>query len=233
MPDIFDEVSEDLRAERARALLRRYGAVLVGLMVLTLIGVGLFDYLDKQSGETKTAAADKFIAAQDSFGHYVDNGGKAPPADATATFADIAQNGPAGYRILARLQLAAADWDAGHHDAAIAAWKTLAADSSAPRLLRDLATLTSAQHQVDSGDPATLKAQLLPLIQSTSRWRPLAEQITALLDIRLGRTTEAQEIMKALVQDANAPPGVRQMAQDLLLTMTEDAPAQKGAGPHG
>jgi hypothetical protein len=233
VPDIFDEVSEDLRAERARALLRRYGAVLVGLMVLTLIAVGVYDYLDKQAGQTKSAAADKFIAAQESFGRIADNPGHAPPADLTAAFADIAHNGPYGYRILASLQLAALDWDAGHHDAAIASWKTIAADSSAPQLLRDLATVTSAQHQVDSGDPAALKAQLLPLIQGANRWRPVAEQITALLDIRLGRTVEAQEIMKTLVQDANAPPGVRQMAQDLLLTMTEDAPAQKGAGPHG
>ena len=81
---------------------------------------------------------------------------------------------------------------------------------------------------MDSADPQTLKAQLAPLVQGTSRWRPLAEQITALLDIRLGRKAEAQEIMKTLTVDPEAPPGVRQMAQDLLITMGED-----GAGPHG
>ncbi len=228
VPDIFDEVSEDLRAERARALLRRYGIVLVGLMLLTLAGVGLYDYTEKQTGQTREATAQRFIAAQESVGRLADNPGKAPPGAVIGTFADIAGTGPGGYRVLAGLHLAALDWETGHHDVAIAGWKKIADDGGAPRLLRDLAILTSAQHQVDSGDPKALKAQLLPLVQGSSRWRPLAEQITALLDIRLGRKTEAMAIMKALTQDPQAPQGVREMAQDLLITMGED-----GAGPHG
>ena len=112
MPDIFDEVSEDLRAEKARALLRRYGIVLVGLMLLTLAGVGLYDWQETQTGQTKSAVADRFIAAQDSAGKSADNPGKAPPQSLIDTFAGIAGNGPAGYRVLAGLQLAALDWDA-------------------------------------------------------------------------------------------------------------------------
>jgi hypothetical protein len=233
VPDIFDEVSEDLRAERARALLRRYGAVLVGLMILTLIAVGAYDYFDSNTGKVRNAVADRFIAAQDTVNHLADNPGRKPPPSVVSTFADIAESGPAGYRILASLQLAALDWESGHHDVALVAWRRISTDTSAPQLLRDLATLTSAQHQVDSGDPQALKKQLLPLIQGSSRWRPLAEQVTALLDIRLGRKTEAKEIMKTLTLDPAAPQGVREMAQDLLLTMSEDDVSPKGAGPHG
>jgi hypothetical protein len=69
------------------------------------------------------------------------------------------------------------------------------------------------------------------LLAPTSQWRPLAEQTTALLDIRLGRLPEAKAIMKSLTTDPQAPQGVRQMAQDLLLSM--DATQDAGAGPHG
>ncbi len=228
MPDIFDEVSEDLRAEKARALLRRYGAVLVGLMLLTLVGVGVYDWQEHQSGATKSVTADRFIAAQATLAKQAANPGHPAPPSVVSTFADIAGNGPGGYRALARLQLAALDWNAGRHDKAVAAWKAVADDTAVPELLRQLATLTSAQHQVDGGDPQALKTQIAPLLQGTSRWRPIAEQITAMLDIRLGRKAEAQEIMKTLSLDPQAPQGVRQMAQDLLITMGED-----GAGPHG
>ena len=250
MPDIFDEVSEDLRAERARALLRRYGFILVGLMLLTLAGVGLYDYEQTQVRQTRSSVADRFIAAQETVGRLADNPGRQPPASAISTFSDIAEKGPPGYRELASLQLASLDWQSGHHDLAVGAWSKIAADTGAPQLLRDLATLTSVQHQADSGDPQALKKQLLPLIQGNSRWRPLAEQVTALLDIRLGRKTEAQQIMKTLTRDPTAPQGVREMAQDLLITMGEDdlspdrvnagppggagdKQTQKGAGPHG
>ena len=230
MPDIFDEVSEDLRAERARALLRRYGIVLVGLMLLTLAGVGLYDYEERQTSQVSNAAAERFIDAQDRAAHQADTS-HAPPVDLIKPFADIAASGPDGYRVLARLQLAALDWDAGRHDSAIAAWKQVAADGAAPTLLRQLATLTSAQHQVDSGDAQALKRQLQPLLEPTSQWRALAEQVTALLDIRLGRMAEAKAIMKSLSTDPQAPQGVRTMAQDLLTTL--DTPQDAGAAPHG
>jgi hypothetical protein len=227
VPDIFDEVREDLRADRARALLRRYGALGIGLMALTLVAVGVYDWQEKQTGQNRTQTAERFIDAQASAGKQADNPGKAPPAALTNTLTDIAATGPSGYRLLAKLQLASLDWDAGRHDKAVAAWNSIAADGSAPKLLRDLATLNSAQHQVDTGNPQALKDQLRSLIEAGNQWRPLAEQVTALLDIRLGRTPEAKAIMKSLTTDPQAPPGVRQMAQDLLTTMGED-----GTGPH-
>ena len=39
MPDIFDEVEEDLRADRMKRLLARYGGLLAGLMLLVVAGV--------------------------------------------------------------------------------------------------------------------------------------------------------------------------------------------------
>ncbi len=36
--DIFDEVNEDLRAERAQALLKRYGVLLLAAMLLVVAG---------------------------------------------------------------------------------------------------------------------------------------------------------------------------------------------------
>jgi hypothetical protein len=234
VPDIFDEVSEDLRAEKARALLRRYGAVFVGLLVLSLIGVGIYDYEQTQTGQIASVVADRFIAAQDSATKLADNPGKPPPAELVQTFADIAAHGTPGYKVLANLELAALDWDAGRHDAAIAAWQAISDDPKAPQLLRDLATLVSAQHQVDTGDAQAVKKRLAPLVTGTTRFRPLAEQVTALLDIRLGRKTEAAEIMKTLAIDPQAPPGVRQMAQDLLITLGDDRlGGEDGARPHG
>lgn len=40
MVDIFDEVDEDLRAERAQALLKRYGGLLIALALLTIGAAG-------------------------------------------------------------------------------------------------------------------------------------------------------------------------------------------------
>ncbi len=222
MPDIFDEVSEDLRADQARSVLSRYGKLIVAAMVLTLIAVGIGEWWNQTKSADHDKVAMQFLAAQKAATS------KLPPKDVTQQLADIADTGPAGYQVLARLQLAAAEWDGGQHEKAIAEWDSVSQDSKAPQLLRDLATLNSVQHQVDSGNAQALKERLAPLISGGSRWRPLAEQVTALLDLRLGRTSEAKAIMKSLADDTQAPQGIRQMAQDILITLGDD-----GAGPHG
>ena len=232
MPDIFDEVDEDLRADKARALLRRYGAFLVLAMLLTLVGVGIYHTWQERQQAAAEAVAAKFLAAQN------DAAKKTPPKDLPHDFAAIAATAPDGYRTLARLQLGVLEWNNNQHDKAIADWQAVIDDSSAPPLLRDVATLTSVQFQLDTAKPLLLKAMLLPLVQGASRYRPLAAQLTALLDIRLGRMKEAREIIKSLVEDPQVPNGIRETSQDLLMTLqaappTENIDSASKAGTHG
>ncbi len=230
MPDIFDEVDEDLRADKAGALLRRYGGLLVVAMLLTLVGVGVYHTWQQRKEAAAEAVGSKFLDAQKAAE------AKAPPKDLPQQFADIAATAPDGYRTLARLQLAVLEWNRGQHDSAIAEWQGIADDSASPPLLRDLANLLSVQYQLDTANPQTLKTKLLPLVTGGGRWRPMAEQLTALLDLRLGRTVEAKQIMKQLAQDPQVPSGVRQVSQDLLMslgTTGDDADSASKAGTHG
>jgi len=220
VPDIFDEVDEDLRADQARRLLRRYGGVLLVAMGLTLVGVGAYQWWHDKQEVAINAVATRFMAAQEQ--------AKKDPKGAQPVFAALANTGPDGYRLLAKLQLAAIEWDQGQHDSAIAAWRAVSDDTKAPQLMRDLATLISVQHQIDTGDAKALKASLGPILGSPSRLRPLASQASALLDLRLNHAQEAQAIFKSLATGADTPDGVRQMARDILITLGE-----QGAGPHG
>lgn len=220
MPDIFDEVDEDLRADRARNLLRRYGGVLLVLMGLTLVGVGAYQYWDQRQRAAREALAARYIAAQDK--------ASKDPKGARQDLADIADTAPNGYRFLARMQLAALDWGRGERDSAVQEWRAVAADAEAPRPLRDAAILYSVQHQLDTADPKALKAELQPLFEGQTPLRPQAETTQALLNLRLGRTQEARAALRQLAGNPQVPQGSRRIAQDLLATMPEEE-----AKPHG
>ncbi len=224
MPDIFDEVSEDLRADRARSLLRRFGGLLLAAMLATLVGVGAYETWQGRQTESADATAVKFMAAQKEINVAL------PPKTLPQQFADIAANGPAGYRLLATLHLAALDWDAGRHDKAVAAWHAIASDTTAPRLLRDLATVISVQHRVDSGDATALKAEIYPIVQAGGAFKPLALEVDAMLDVRLGRTKEAIALMRALMTDPATPQGLKQLTQSLLASLGADPSAAAGGG---
>jgi hypothetical protein len=63
LPDIFDEVAEDLRAERARRLWKRYGTLVLGVLVLVLAGIGAHQSWRWYEAREAEKAAIAFMAA--------------------------------------------------------------------------------------------------------------------------------------------------------------------------
>lgn len=232
MPDIFDEVEEDLRAERARGFARRFAGTGIALLVLVLVVTGAVVWWQQRQKAAADALAARFIAAQktaDISGGSLGHRDHAAEQEAAGALAGIVSDSPAGYRTLARLRLAALQWQMGDHPHALETWAAISADAAAPQLLRDLATLTSGEHQVDNGDPAQVKQLLSTLTAPDNHWRPLAEQAIALVDLRLGKPAEAAAILQRLSTDMQTPQGIREMAADLLLTI--DVPSSAAAAP--
>lgn len=219
MPDIFDEVEEDFRAERLRHLLSRYAGVILGAVLLVVAAVAGWRMWGAHQARQDQRAALLYLTALNQVQTPGDAGKEARIAG-QSELTRLATTAPHGYRALARLQAAALLARDGKRPQALAIYNALATDSSADPLLRDVATLLWAQMQIDSGDPQLLEARLKPLTATANPWRALAERDLALLDLRQNRPEAARAILKRLAADATAPAGVRESAQ-LLLQQTE------------
>lgn len=211
VPDIFDEIQEDLRADRVRGLLKRFGGLFVAALLLVLAGVGVYEAWLQVRNRTAQREAVSFFAAQ-----TLADGPQAGRTAALPAFAKIAGEAGPGYRTLARLREASIKADTGDAVGAAALWNEVAADGSADQLLRDLATLQWALHQVDDGDPVQTMARLQPLTTAGNPWRALAMEAQAMLALRQGKTDTARDTLKALASDTTAPDGVRGRAGGLL-----------------
>ena len=139
--DIFDEIRDDLRAERAGYLLRRYGVLLVAVVVLAVAGVAGWQFWRWRSGQATEQVAAQFLDAM----HKADGVGAAAAAtdtparkEAMAEFDAVAKSGPEGYRTLAQLREAALQAAAGNSQAALALWDQVGRDTAADPLFRDL-----------------------------------------------------------------------------------------------
>ncbi len=216
MVDIFDEISEDLRAERAVALLRRYGVLFIGAAILVLLAVaGQQVWLSYQSRQNNAAAA-KFLAITeqvDALGATITDLQRIANAQALANFADTA---PAGYRTLADLRAAGLYAAAGKVPQAEALWNNVSADTVADPLLRQLANLLWAQHGLGSAPNAQVEARLDPLTGSENIWHGLAQETQALLYLHEGMTDQAKALFSQIASDPTAPEGVRNRADGLL-----------------
>jgi len=141
LPDIFDEIQEDLRAERARKLWVRYGGVFAGAALLVLVGVGGWQGWRWYQNRQASAEAGLFLADLRS--------AEAQGADLKAiagSLAGRANTAPEGYRLIERLRAAALMAEAGQTSEALALWDQVAADGKADQLYRDLASLMWAMH---------------------------------------------------------------------------------------
>ena len=148
--DIFDEVEEDLRAERAQQLLKRYGGLIVAVLVVIVAGVAGWEGWRWYQARQDAAAAVEFLTAMNLATPTA--AGATSAANRTvaiAAFGQISKSGPEGYATLARLRDAALKADAGDLPGATVLWDQVAGDGAADPLLRDLATLSWAQHYID------------------------------------------------------------------------------------
>lgn len=214
MVDIFDEVEEELRAERAEKLLKKYGWALVSGAVLIVLAVAGWQGWNWWQARQDAAAATRFVAAM----NVADSAGMnaAGQRVAATDFQALTDVSPEGYRTLARLRAAALKAQAGDLADAARLWDEVAADQSADPLLRGLANLLWAQHRLDSADPDIVAARLKALALPGNPWQSLAEEQLAVLDLRQGKKDAAKTELRKLAQNATAPSGVRERAAGML-----------------
>ena len=219
MVDIFDEVDEELRAERAQQLLKRYGGLIVAGAVAIVGAAAGWQGWRWYEARHDQATALEYITASNLADATLAGSSETNRNAAIAAFARLASTTPEGYATLARLREAALKADAGDLPGAAGLWDSVAADSSADPLLRDLASFLWAQHEIDTGDPSLLEARLKALAVPDNPWHSLADEQLALLDLRQGKADQARMTLRRLAQDTTAPSGVRGRASALLNRM--------------
>lgn len=219
MPDIFDEVAEDLRHDQAVTLAKRYGAWLLAACVAVLAGVAAQQgWQDYQAHQANKAAA-QFLALTNT----ADQANGPLPADQAAAAAKalngFAATAPEGYKTLANLRAAGLYADAGQPTQAAAVWTGVAQDAAADPLLRDLATLLWAQHELGVAPDADVLGKLQPLALDQNPYRALARETQGLIYLREGNDAQAKVLFTQIATDPAATENSRNRASALLASL--------------
>ncbi|MCW8306130.1 tetratricopeptide repeat protein [Acidiphilium sp. PA] len=217
MPDIFDEVADDLRAERARKFMVRYAGAFIAAAGLVLIGIGGWKTMQWYHQRENVRAATAYLALTDRIAAAGPGATKASDLADARSLAAFAAKAPAGYAALARFRAAALYQGAGDTKDAEAIWSQLgAADSGADPLLRGLANLLWAQHAMGTVPNATVMARLQPLMAGSNPWHDMAQVSAAVLDMQDGKTSAATTLLGEVTADPAAPANVRNLAEGLM-----------------
>ncbi len=202
MADIFDEIDEELKQDRAKQVWLRYGKYVVAAAVAIVLGVGAsqgFSAWKKSQAEAAANAYHQALAADDAV---------------TALQGELAGlNG--GYAALARFRIAAGKAEAGDAAGAEADYLAIAADTGLANLYREAATLLSAMNAPESAKPGELQNRIEPIANGTGPWRPLALELSAALDLKAGDREAALAKLQSIIEMEETPAELRQRAAQL------------------
>lgn len=214
MADIFREVDEEVRQDRALALWNKYQNIIVTLAVLIVIAAGGWRFWQAQQFKSAVAADEKLQAAL-----TLARDGKS--AEAEAALQDIAKTGPKGYAAIAALR-AAAETAVKDRKAAVVAFDKLATDASFDPLLRDVARLRAAIIRVDDADRKEIEDRLNPMAAAGQPFRSSARELLALAAIKFGDFDAAGRWLDQIVIDEGSPAQMKQRAEAFLGLVRSD-----------
>jgi hypothetical protein len=203
---IFREVDEEVRQDEFKKLWDKHGKLVSTLATLVVLGVAAFQYYNYyQRTQAETAGIAYFDA--------VKKAAADKPDDALAALKAITHK---GYAELGKLQEADALSQKGEIDKALVILDGFAADPANEKSLADLAAIKAGYLRIDSAKPDDLIATLGKFDKEGEVWRHQAREIFGLTAWRTGNYDMADRYMKALFDDPQTPPAMRQRAQVMV-----------------
>jgi hypothetical protein len=207
---LFREVDEDVRQEQYKKLWEKFGNYFIGLCFLVVAFVaGFKGYQYYQRVKSEAAAIVYFDGLK--------NAQAGKTEDAARALAAVDH---AGFKQLASLQSAILLAEQGKTKEAVAAFDSVAADSSVDVTLRDLARIRAGYLLADTAKPDELLSRLGSFDRDGQAWRHAAREIFGIAAFRTGDYAMADRYMNANFADPETPPDMRDRAQVMIQLLT-------------
>jgi hypothetical protein len=200
------EVNQELRQDNAKALWDRYGPIAIGVAIAVVLVTAVWVAWDHWTQTRANASGDAYSQA-------LTLARQGRTDEAKAALAQLEADGYGAYPVLARMRGATLLVEAGDHQGAVAAFDAVAADTSVPVSLRDIAKLRAALLLVDHGAYADVSSRAEALTVDTNPLRHSAREALALAAWKDGRHADASTLFAQITDDEGAPRNVRERAE--------------------
>lgn len=191
---LFREIDEDLRADRMRALWRRFGPYVIGAAVAVVVLVALNEGWDWWQKTNAARSSDALYVALDA----AEQGDVAAAREAVAT---VEAEGSGKYPVLGRFAEASYLAQQGDRAGSVAIYDTLSGSLDELRL-RELALVLAAFNLVDSGDVDGIETRIGGLIASGSPFAAVGREALGLAQYKAGDVNAAMQTFLAIQDDA-------------------------------
>ena len=212
MADLFQEIDDELRQDKASRMWRVYGKYVVAAAIVIILSVGGYKFWQQKQlddGETASIAYEAALARSVSGDHK----------GAIDQLNEEEIGTVAGYAALSQMQKANLAMKINDFEAALITFKDIAENDNYPQSIKEWASFRHAAVSVEKQIGSNAHADLDSLIATDSPWRFLAKEIKAIREIETGNKSGAKAIFSELADDENAPERLRVRAAEFLKTL--------------
>jgi hypothetical protein len=220
MSDIFQEVDEEVRRDKAAEFWKKYQNLILAAAALVVLASAGFRYWQYEREKAAQAAGDQFQQALAAI-----EAGKRD--EAKAGLDKVAAEVPGGYRVLAQMAAAGVEAQTDPQGAA-AAYDAISGDAAIDPLLRDAARLRAALLRLDiAGEEQKGEAALTGLSAADGPYRRLARLDLATVALARKDYDDAAKQLDLVLGDPEVAPDERQLASRWLGLVAANRTAAK------
>ena len=212
MADLFQEIDDELRQDKASRLWKLYGKYVIVVAIIIITSVGGYKFWQQKQlddGE-KASIAYEAALARSASGDFKGAIDQLNEKELRIT---------PGYAALSAMQKANLAMKIKDFEAALITYKDIAENDDYPQSIKEWASFRRAAVRVEKQIDSNASADLDKLIATDSPWRFLAKEIKAIKEIETGNNSEAKAIFSELADDENAPERLRVRAAEFLQTL--------------
>ena len=209
----FEEVDEEVRNEKFKQLINKYGGVLLAVLILALsLAVGY-----EKIGEWRIRKAEQknvqYVQALKPNPDYENN---------IADLENIVASEKGLYKDMARLQIANILLDNNQTERALADLEQLYRDESTTDKIKEIAAIKLATYKIDSATYPEIENLLSFNIQNeNSSWKNMAKELTAMSAIQNKDYNTAKRIYQELLTNNHISDEFRARINDMLASIND------------
>ncbi|WP_026480192.1 tetratricopeptide repeat protein [Ahrensia sp. 13_GOM-1096m] len=215
------EVEEELRSDRLKSFWDRFGTFIIGAAVLLVVATAATRFYDYYTSSKANESGDRFLVALN-----LANDGKSE--EALTALQDLEKDGFGQYPVLARMRAATVLANDGKVDEAVGMFDAVAADSSVPVAIRDIAKLRAGYALVDTAEYDEVAKRVEVLSSTENTLRHAAREAMGLAAWRAEKFADAQTFFSDIINDEQSPSGVAQRARIMLELITASGKVVEG-----
>lgn len=208
----FEEVDEEVRNEKFKELINKYGGYILTFVILVLaFAVGY-----EKIGEWRVSKAEqtnsRYVQAVSASSDYENN---------IAELESIVQTETGLYKDIARLQIANILLDNNQTEKALTVLAQINDDASASEKIREIAAVKLATYKIDSSSYSDIEKILNPIVQKGGAWAPMAKELLAMSAIQNKDMAKAKAIYEELLANGNISEEFKARINDMLASINE------------